>query len=110
MNWNRAVAAVFATAALSVVSAPALARITGPDRQEFVDSSRKTCSDDVHKGNPKLATSAVETYCRCMAEAEADMTTDADVAYMSAHNATTEEYKTRVRALAPACLAKAGFK
>ena len=110
MKCNYAVAGtVLAIAALSIVSAPALAGLTGPGRQEFVDSSRKSCSDGLHRNNAKLAANAVETYCSCMAEAEADMTTDADVQYMAAHNAATADYTARVRALAPACKAKAGL-
>jgi hypothetical protein len=45
-----------------------------------------------------------------MAEAEADMTTQADVEYMSAHNEPPQDYRGRVQALAPACKAKAGIK
>ena len=110
MTCKYAVAgAVLAIAAL-FVSAPAVARLAGTDRQEFVDSSLKSCSDALHKNNPKLSAKTVETYCSCMAEAEADMTTDADVEYMSAHEAATKDYTDRVRALAPACNAKAGLK
>jgi hypothetical protein len=103
-------AATLAVAVLSVVSAPALARLDGADRTEFVDSSLKGCSDTAHKNNPKLAAKTVETYCSCMAEAEADMTTQADVEYMSAHNEPPQDYRGRVQALAPACKAKAGIK
>lgn len=111
MKCKYAVAgAVLAIAVLSLVSAPAMARMTGEGRQAFVDASRKSCSEGLHKNNPKLPADAVEAYCSCMAEAEADMTTDADVEYMSAHNAATEDYRTRVVALAPACKAKAGLK
>ena len=103
-------AAVLAIAALCVVCAPALAQINGPDRKEFVDSSRQSCSASIHKNNAKLPADVVETYCSCMAEAEADMTTQADVQYMTAHNAAPEDYTARVRALAPACKTKAGLK
>lgn len=111
MKCTYAVAgAVLAIAALSVVAAPALARITGADRQAFVDASRKSCSEGLQKSNSKLPANAIDLYCSCMADAEADMTTEADVEYMSAHNAATEDYKARVLALAPACKTKAGLK
>jgi hypothetical protein len=103
-------AAVLAIAALTAVCVPALAQITGPGRKEFVDSSRQSCSEGMHKANPKLPANATDTYCSCMAEAEADMTTQADVEYMAAHNAATEDYRKRVLALAPACKTKAGLK
>jgi hypothetical protein len=45
-----------------------------------------------------------------MADAEVDVTTDADIEYMGTHEAPTEDYTARVRALAPACNAKAGAK
>lgn len=110
MTCKYAVAgAALVIAALSV-SAPAFAGLAGTSRQAFVDSSLKSCSDGIHKNKPKLPAKTVETYCSCMAEAEADITTDADVEYMAAHNAATKDYTDRVRALAPACNAKAGLK
>jgi hypothetical protein len=45
-----------------------------------------------------------------MAGKEADMTTQADLAYISAHKAATEEYTKRIGALAPACKAAAGLQ
>jgi hypothetical protein len=111
MKVNSIVAgAALAIAALSVVSAPALARLDGADRQAFIESSVKSCSDTALKTNPKLPAKTIETYCSCMADAEADMTTAADVEYMSAHNEPPADYTARVRALAPACNAKAGLK
>jgi len=111
MNGSSVVAgAALFVAALSVVSAPAAARLAGADRQAFVESSLKSCSDTIHKNNPKAAASTVEAYCNCMAEAEADMTTDADIEYMNAHAAPPPDYRGRVQALAPACNAKAGGK
>lgn len=111
MKGNSVVAgAALAIAALCVVSAPAVARLDGADRQAFVESSVKSCSEAVQKNNSKLPANTVATYCSCMAEAEADMTTAADVEYMSAHNAASADYTARVQALAPACNAKAGLK
>ena len=105
-----AAGAALAIAALAGVSAPAFAGLVGADRQTFVDSSLKSCSDSVHKNQPQILANKVETYCSCMAEAEADMTTDADVEYMSAHNEPPKGYRERVLALAPACNRKAGLK
>ena len=102
--------AALAIAALSVVSAPAVARLAGTDREDFIKSSFKSCGDAIRKDHPNVAAKVVESYCTCMAEAEADMTTDADIEYMNAHSAPPADYRRRVQALAPACNRKAGAK
>ena len=111
MQSNAVLAGVaLAIAALSVSSFPAAARLTGAELQAFVETSIKSCSDAVHKNHPTVAARTIEAYCTCMADAEVDITTDADIEYMGTHNAASEDYTARVRALAPACNAKAGAK
>ena len=111
MKGNFAAAgAALAIAALSLLSSPAAARLDGSEREEFVKSSLESCSSGVRKNNPQLPAKQIETYCSCMAEAEADMTTAADIEYIAAHNAATKDYTARVQALAPACATKAGLK
>lgn len=111
MKGNSAVTgAALAVTLLSFFASPAAARLDGPGRDVFVKSSLESCSDALRKNRPNMSSKQIETYCSCMAEAEADMTTAADVQYMAAHNAATEDYHARVRALAPACNAKAGLK
>jgi hypothetical protein len=102
--------AALALAALFVVPGSAQARLDGADRKTFIESSPKGCLDAIHKNNSKIAAKTVETYCSCMAQAEADITTAADVHYMNAHTEPPQDYRDRVRALAPACKAKADIK
>lgn len=102
--------AALAMAALCVASAPAAARLTGDALQAFIETSIKSCSDSIHKTHPQVSAKTVEIYCRCMAEAEVDITTDADIEYMGTHREPTKDYAARIRALAPACNAKAGVK
>ena len=45
-----------------------------------------------------------------MADKEADMTTQADVDDVNAHQVGSDDYKARILALAPAWQAKAGIK
>jgi hypothetical protein len=111
MQGNAVLAGVaLAIAALSVSSFPAAARLAGADREDFIKSSFKSCGDAVRKDHPSVAAKVVESYCTCMAEAEAEMTTDADIEYMNAHSAPPADYRRRVQALAPACNQKAGAK
>lgn len=110
MQGKSVAGAALAIAALLVVSAPAVARLDGAERQSFIESSLKSCSEAVRKGHPTVAAATIKTYCSCMADAEADMTTDADVQYMDVHNEASPDYRSRVLALAPACNAKAGVK
>ena len=102
--------AALALATLSVASAPAAARLAGEELRAFIETSIKSCSDSVHKNHPNVPAKTVEIYCSCMADAEVDITTDADIEYMGTHDAPTQDYRARVRALAPACNAKAGVK
>ena len=95
---------------LSLFSSPATARLDGPGRDVFVKSSSESCGSELRKNRQNMTAKQIETFCSCMAEAEADMTTAADVAYMATHDAATEDYGARVRALASACNAKAGLK
>ena len=92
------------------LSSPATARLDGPGRDVFVKSSSESCSSELRKSRPNMPAKQIETFCSCMAEGEADMTTAADIAYMATHDEETEDYRGRVRALASACNAKAGLK
>jgi hypothetical protein len=105
---------IFATAlalAGSVVGyGMALAQLTGDDRGKFIEGSFQACTEAATRDHPEIATGAVKTYCQCMAEKEADMTTQADIDYVTAHQVGSDDYKARIMALAPACQAKAGIK
>jgi hypothetical protein len=110
MKCKFVVALALATAALSILAAPAVARLDGADRKAFMESSLKGCIDAIHKQKTTYSEKTIETYCGCMSEAEADMTTHADVEYMSAHNEPPQNYRARVQALAPACKRKGGVR
>ena len=86
-----------------------VAQLSGPERQSFVQSSIGSCSATVKQNHPEIPAKTVSTYCTCMANKEADITTQADIDYINQHNAATEEYTRRVQALAPACNAEAGL-
>jgi hypothetical protein len=86
-----------------------LARLAGPDRDAFIKSSIESCTSTAEKKSPSAPASAIKTYCTCMAGKVADVTTEADLTYMAAHHAATEEYKKRVLKFAPICNAAAGL-
>jgi hypothetical protein len=88
----------------------ALAQLTGADRDQFITGSFQACSEAATRDHAEIGAAAIKTYCQCMAEKEADMTTQADVDYVNAHQAGSDDYKARIQALAPGCQAKAGLK
>jgi hypothetical protein len=103
---------IMAAALAGVVfgSETALAQLTGDQRDEFIKGSFQACNDAAGKNFPTIPADTVKTYCQCMAEKEADMTTQADIAYVSEHQAGSDDYKARIVALVPICRAQAGLK
>jgi len=101
-----AVSFVFA----ALLASGAVAQLAGTERDEFVKASIKACLDTAHAKNLSTPMSNLNVYCSCMADGEADMTTQADTAYIVQHNAASEDYRQRVLALAPACNKKAGLR
>jgi hypothetical protein len=104
------VAGGLALAGLAFGSAAAQAQLTGEQRGEFIKGSFGACTDAATRDHPEIASAAVNTYCQCMAEKEADMTTQADIDYINANKAGSDDYKARIQALAPVCREKAGLK
>jgi hypothetical protein len=109
MRWSM-VMAILALAALAGNCGTALAQLSGDDRAQFVKGSFDACNGAATRDHPEIAADAVKTYCQCMAEKEADMTTQADIDYVNAHQVGSDDYKARIMELAPACQAQAGIK
>ena len=103
-----AVVMVLAGSVLGV--AAARAQLSGDDRTQFIKGSFEACNSAATRDHPEIAATAVNTYCQCMADKEADMTTQADIDYVNAHQIGSDDYKARIMALAPACQAQAGIK
>ena len=103
------VVAMLALAGL-VGGSGAHAQLSGDDRAQFIHGSFEACNGAATRDHPEIAADAVKTYCQCMAEKEADMTTQADIDYVNAHQVGSDDYKARILALAPACQAQAGIK
>ena len=104
------VVTVLALAGLVSGNGTALAQLSGDDRAQFVKGSFEACNGAATRDHPELAAAAIKTYCQCMADKEADMTTQADIDYVNAHQVGSDDYKARILALAPACQAQAGIK
>ena len=104
------VAAVLMLAGSVSCSGTALAQLAGDDRAQFITGSFEACNGAATRDHPEIAVAAVKTYCQCMAEKEADMTTQADIDYVNAHQVGSDDYKARILALAPACQTQAGIK
>jgi len=108
-TWQNIIVAVALAAGGAAVSSAAMGQIKGPDRATFVSASTKSCTHTVTTNHPGLPAAAVGTYCSCMAEGEADITTPDDIAYINAHHEAPPDYKTRIAKLATSCNAKAGL-
>jgi hypothetical protein len=99
-----------ALAALVLGSGTALAQLVGDQRSEFVKSSFQTCNSTALRDYPTIPPDTIKTYCQCMADKEADMTTQADIAYVAEHQVGSDDYKARIVALVPVCREQAGLK
>ena len=102
--------AAVSIAGLGLASGTAFAQLSGANRDAFVESSISSCTSTIQQNSPGVPAAAITSYCTCMANKEADMTTPDDVAYMSEHHAATPDYTQRVQNLAPACKAAAGLQ
>jgi hypothetical protein len=87
----------------------AMAQLAGPDRDTFVASSIKGCTETAEKDKLQIAPDTMKAFCTCMATKQADMTTKADLEYFGAHQTLSDDYGKRVAALAPACRTEAGI-
>jgi len=88
----------------------AAAQLSGPQRDEFIQGSIKSCTKTASTDHPEIPAATIGVYCTCMAAAEADITTQADIDYINSHGSPTDDFRQRVLALAPACNAKAGLR
>jgi S1-C subfamily serine protease len=84
--------------------------LKGPLREVFVKKSHRSCTRKIHKDNPDVSLAAIKDFCSCMAEGEADNTTEADIAYVEEHHKASDEYKDRLSKVASACKKKVGSR
>lgn len=95
---------------LSLLVAPAArAQLQGADRDLFVGSSIKGCNAGAAQEKLTVPADKMSVFCTCMADKQADMTTQADLDYYGQHQTLSADYSKRVAALAPACRTGAGI-
>ncbi|HEY1797341.1 MAG TPA: hypothetical protein VGG57_14610, partial [Stellaceae bacterium] len=94
---------------LSLLVVPtARAQLQGADRDLFVASSVKGCQKGAVQEKLNVPAEQMSAFCACMANKQADMTTQADLDYYGHHQTLSADYSKRIAALAPACRAAAG--
>ena len=98
-----------ATASGWLIGGEACAQVTGQFRESFIRNSSASCLAAVLKDNPALPETKIQTYCVCMATAQADITTPDDVAYMNEHSTASDDYRRRLQPLAARCGTSAGI-
>jgi hypothetical protein len=95
---------------LCVFVAPAArAQLQGADRDLFVGSSIKGCQQGAAQEKLTVPAAQMDAFCSCMANKQADMTTQADLDYYGHHQTLSDDYSKRVAAIAPGCRAAAGI-
>lgn len=99
---------IFALIACLVAVPAAHAQLQGPDRDLFVASSVKGCAEGAAQEKLAVPPDQMKAFCACMAEKQADMTTQTDLDYYGQHRTLSDDYSKRIAALAPACRAAAG--
>lgn len=87
----------------------ARAQLSGPDRDLFVGSSIKGCTQGAAEEKLTIPPDQMSAFCACMANKQADMTTKADLDYYGRHQSLSDDYSKRVAALAPICRDAAGI-
>jgi hypothetical protein len=85
------------------------AQLQGPDRALFVSSSIKGCKLGVAQEKLAMPADQMNAFCACMADRQADMTTQADLDYYGRHQTLSDDYSKRVAALGPGCRTAAGI-
>ena len=110
MKAKRHLMLLTASAALVVVFAgAAFGQISAANRDVFIKTITKGCSDEARKSHPNYSESVITTYCGCIASGQADFTTMADMAYIREHKEASDDYKLRMAKLYPHCNAAAGL-
>ena len=98
---------IFALFLVLSLSPAARAQMTGADRDLFVASSIKGCTDGAAREKLTVPADKMKAFCACMANKQADMTTQADLDYYGQHQTLSDDYSKRIATLAPACRAAA---
>lgn len=96
---------------LTLLAAPAArAQLQGADRDLFVASSIKGCQQGMAEAKLPASPAQMTAFCTCMANKEADVTTEDDFDYVGKHKTLPDDYSKRVAAIAPACRAAVGVE
>ena len=83
--------------------------LKGPVREAFIKKVHRSCVRKAHKDHPDVERKTVGDFCTCLANAEADSLTPADIAYANEHHKMSEDYKNRFAKLAAPCVKRAGL-
>lgn len=97
-------------ASAPVAAAASAGGLKGPLRDAFVTKSARSCTRKTHKENPQVALATIKDFCSCLAEGEADATSEADLAYVSEHRKATDDYRDRIGKVLAACKGKVGSR
>lgn len=85
------------------------AELKGPVREAFIKRVHRSCVRKAHKDYPDIERKTVTGLCTCLANAQADAITPADIAYVKEHHKASEDYKNRLAKRAAACVKSAGL-
>ena len=83
--------------------------LKGPVREAFVKKIHRSCVRKAHKDYPDIERKTVGDLCTCLANAQADAVTPADIAFANEHHKLSPDYKDRFAKLAAPCTKRAGL-
>lgn len=83
--------------------------LKGPVREAFIKKVHRSCARKAHKEYPDIERKTVGDFCTCLANAQADSITPADIAYAKEHHKVSEDFKDRFAKLAAPCIKRAGL-
>lgn len=107
----RLINSLIVAAVLLFFALPASAEISAANRDVFVKLITKGCAVEAQKLHPNYSDGVIATYCSCIANGQADVTTIDDMNYIRDHNQQpSEDYRQRVAKLYPRCNAAAGLR
>lgn len=79
--------------------------LKGPLREAFVKKVTTSCTRKADKDNPSVPRATIKAFCACLAEGEADTTTEADIANAAEHKSDAD-YADRINKVLAACKKK----
>ncbi len=78
-------------------------------REAFIKRVHRSCARKAHQDYPDVGRKTIKDFCTCLANAQADAVTPANIAYAKEHHKVSEDYEERFAKLVAPCIKSAGL-